>query len=55
MSINQRNLEFAHRYYDLLRAWVQHNERHRQMLGAEANDIQTPLEEFIAQYDGTRS
>jgi len=54
MSITQRNLAFAHRYYDLLRAWVQHNERHRHMLGEDAADIQTPLEEFIAQYDGTQ-
>lgn len=54
MTIDQRNLEFAHRYYGLLRAWVLHNERHRQMLGADAADIQTSLEEFIAQYDGTQ-
>ncbi len=51
MTISQTNLTFATRYYDLIRAWVLHNERHRKAIGTSAPDIQITLEEFVSQYE----
>ena len=51
MTISQTNLTFATRYYDLIRAWVLYNERHRKAIGKSAPDTQIALDEFVSQYN----